>query len=631
MKGRRFFLQIDQYFLDTEAFIEGNTALRVPQRRAHMKLQQEFENKPEVHKMIVLPTGTGKTGVIGLSPYRISKGRVLVITPSLIIREGISDDFDTRSQFNFWTKRNVILDDNHLPKVYRYAGYNTGADKKRILNLLDESNVIIANIHKVYNTKSKKALVNILPSDFFDMIIIDEAHHSAADSWQRTLEHFDASKIIKLTATPFRADNKELDGEIVFEFSLADAIKDGYVKNVVAEDYTNQKLEFVVDGKTVSKEEALEQMDSNWVTRSVAYSQDCSKMIVDMSIKRLYEKRSHGNAHHQIIAVACSIDHAREIKKLYEDAGLTADFVTSDRPDESEKAIVEYKKGQIDVLVNVNMLGEGFDHTNISVAAIFRPFRSLAPYAQFIGRALRKIQEDNPIDAIDNVAHVVYHKELDLDELWDYYTGEKEKAERRKRIELNYTNDGPIEKNLDIGEVRAEGHLIQTTKEFLTDGIGSQYKDEIQASIDTYKKEMQETISKMEKANIPKEYIDEFISNRNRELEASVTKKRQKLREDLLREELHDAHKKRVVDGVEILLSETGLNDDGTELPSNTSSAFLKNSGSNSAYCIKYINSNLKQKLKRGIDEWETYDFELAETIIPTLLDRLKEKIEGLE
>ena len=78
-----------------------------------------------------------------------------------------------------------------------------------------------------------------------------------------------------------------------------------------------------------------------------------------MSIERTNEKRKHGNSHHQILAVSCSIEHAREIKKLYEDAGLTADFVTSDRPEESVKAITEYRKGQIDVLVNVNMLGEG--------------------------------------------------------------------------------------------------------------------------------------------------------------------------------------------------------------------------------------------------------------------------------
>lgn len=596
-----------------------------------MVLKEEFGKKPTEHKIIVLPTGTGKTGVIGLSPYQISKGRVLVITPSLIIREGISDDFDTRSQFNFWTKRNVILDDNYLPNVYRYAGYNTPGDKRRVLNYLDNANIIIANIHKVFNTNSRKTLVDILPADYFDMIIIDEAHHSAAESWKRTLEHFNAEKIVKLTATPFRADNKELDGQIIYEFALADAIKDGYVKNVVAEDYSTQKLEFVLDGKTISKEEALELMDSNWVTRSVAYSEECSKMIVDMSIKRLMEKRSHGNAHHQIIAVACSIDHAREIKKMYEDAGLSADFITSDRQEESEKAIIEFKKGQVDVLVNVNMLGEGFDHPNISVAAIFRPFRTPGPYAQFIGRAIRKIQENNPIDSIDNVAHVIYHKELDLDTLWDYYTGEKAKADRRKRIELIYSNEDPIEQNRDVGEVKAQGEVVQTTKEFLSDGIGNKYRFEIQSSIDSYNKETQDTVSKMEQADIPQEAIDDYLSKRKQKLEENITKKRNTLREELLREELHDAHKQRVVESVDKLLEETGLQDDGTELPDNTTSAFLKKSNSNSAYCIMYINSNLKQRLKRSIDEWETYDFEEAEKLLPLLLDRLNVKIEGLD
>ncbi|EOO66386.1 hypothetical protein IKE_03103 [Bacillus cereus VD196] len=115
-------MEVKDYFLETEAFIEGNMALRGPQRTAYMKLKKEFESNPDGHKIVVLPTGTGKTGVIGLSPYKISKGRVLVITPNLVIREGISDNFDTRSQFNFWTKRNVILNDNHLPRVYRYAG-----------------------------------------------------------------------------------------------------------------------------------------------------------------------------------------------------------------------------------------------------------------------------------------------------------------------------------------------------------------------------------------------------------------------------------------------------------------------------------------------------------------------------
>ncbi|WP_419882815.1 DEAD/DEAH box helicase [Peribacillus sp. B-H-3] len=617
------------YFKSTKAFIHGNSGLRTPQRSAHRELKSSFQKDSNTHKIIVLPTGTGKTGVIGITPFEISDGRVLVITPSLIIREGISDDFDTRSQFNFWTKRNIIIDDNDLPTVYRYVGFKTPADKKRIIGKLNESNIIIANIHKVYSSSSKKALVNLLDKDFFDMIIIDEAHHAEAESWKETLNHFNAKKIVKLTATPFRADNKKLVGEIVYEFSLSDAIKDKYVKNLVAEDYTNQKLQFVIDGEPVNKEKALEIMDSNWLTRTVAYAPECNKTIVDMSIKRLREKRQYGNAHHQIIAVACSIEHAKDIMELYNRAGLTADYVSSDRQDDSEKIIIAFKKGQIDVLVNVNMLGEGFDHPNISIAAIFRPFRSLAPYAQFIGRSLRIIQEGNPVDGIDNIAHVIYHTELDLDELWSYYTGEKEKADRKKIIEVDFESRD-FEKNLGVGEVKIDGDIISTTKEFLTDGIGNHYMSMIQASIVKQKKEIDETVKKMQDADIPDDYIREFIENRQRDLEKEVNNKREKLREDLLREELQDAHKNRIIEYVENLLRETGLELTGLELPNNTTSAFLKSSGSNSGYCIKYINSNLKTKLKRGIDEWETYDFEEAEKLVPELVGRLKIKIEGL-
>ena len=621
----RYIVDISNYFLTTNTFISTNLSLRKPQRLAHRKLKEAFTSGTDTHKIIVLPTGTGKTGVIGISPYEISNGRVLIITPSLVIREGISDDFDTRTQFNFWTRRNVIINDEHLPRVYRYAGFNTAGDKKRVTEYLTNANIVIANIHKVYNSNSKKALVNILDKDFFDMIIIDEAHHSAADSWQKTLEHFNAIKIVKMTATPFRSDDKALEGEIIYEYPMADAINNGYVKNVVAEDYTTEKLTFLVDGEEVDKNTALDIMDKNWVSRTVAYSPECSKTIVDMSLKVLNEKRQQGNAHHQIIAVACSIDHAKDIMGLYEEAGYTAAYVTSDRPEESEKAIIEYKKGQIDVLVNVNMLGEGFDHPHISIAAIFRPFRSLPPYAQFIGRALRKIQDGNPVDDIDNIAHVIYHKELDLDELWKYYTGEKTKAKRKRGIEIEYEEH--IHRDYTVGIVKAEGTVIRTTKEFLSDGIGQKYKEAIQEVINDREQQLRETAEKMKRAGLSDSDIEVFIKLQKRELETDIDKKREKLREELIREELHEAHKDHITSQVEKLFDETKIEPKGTELPDNSTSPIYKGAKTNDAYIMMYINFNLKQKLKRGIDEWETYDFEEAQKLIPEIINKLKSKI----
>lgn len=614
------------YFKTTNTFIETNLSLRKPQREAHKKLVEAFKGNNYSHKIIVLPTGTGKTGVIGTAPFEISDGRVLVITPSLIIREGISDDFDTRTPFNFWTKRNVIINDDHLPIVYRYAGYNTSSDKNRVLNYLNNAHIVIANIHKVYSSNSRKALVNILDSDFFDMIIIDEAHHSAAESWLKTLEHFNAKKIVKLTATPIRSDEKELEGKTIFEYSMADAINNRYVKNLVAEDYTNEKLTFVVDGDHVDKETALEIMDKYWVTRSVAYSPECNKTIVNMSLKVLEEKRRLGEAHHQIIAVACSIDHAKQIVDLYNASGYSADYVTSDRPEESEKAIINYKKGQIDVLVNVNMLGEGFDHPNISIAAIFRPFRTLPPYAQFIGRSLRRIQVEGAIDDIDNVAHVIYHKELDLDELWDFYTGQKHKATRKKQIEREFEKE--FSQNREVGDVNPGGDILKTTKEFLSDGIGVKYKETLQNVIIEREKSFHEVSKKMRDAGISEVEIEEFIKLQKRKLEDYIDEKRNKLREELIREELHEAHKENITNLVENLFEETGIEPKGDELPRNSSNKMFLSAKTNDAYAMMYINFNLKQRLKRGIDEWETFDFEEASKVLPLLIQKLKEKIE---
>lgn len=616
------------YFQETKAFIHGNSALRDPQWRAYSALKKSFKNDLDSHKIIVLPTGTGKTGLIAISPYGIANGRVLVITPSLIIREGISDEFDTRVVSNFWTRNNVIIDDNNLPSVYRYTGFSTAGEKKRAQKQLDDANIVIANIHKVSQRNSKASLARFLPEDYFDMVIIDEAHHSAADSWIETLKHFNAKKIVKLTATPIRADNKVIEGEITYEFKLSDAINEGFVKNVVAEDYTNEKLEFLVDDKYVDKETALDLMDDKWVSRTVAYSPKCNETIVDMSIERLNEKRKHGKAHHQIIAVACGIEHAKQIKEIYESKGLKADYVSADRQDESEQVIIDFKKGLLDVVVNINILGEGFDHPNISIAAIFRPYRSLPPYAQFIGRSLRRITGDEIIDDIDNIAHVIYHTELDIDDLWHFYSGEEEKAKRKKELDRIYNADIVRERNVETGEVEASGEIIKGVKEFLSDGIGHKYADSIKFYIRKIEKNLDDQANKLRESGFSEQDIESFITNKRRELDEGVNSKVESLRSELIREELHSLHKADILERVHKALTTYSLEPKASDLPSNTTNPMLKNLKTNEAYMIKFFNMNLKNRLRRSIDGWETFDFEQAREIIPELNEKLNEKCE---
>src|SRR5947209_13790638 len=84
--------------------------------------------------------------------------------------------------------------------------------------------------------------------------------------------------------------------------------------------------------------------------------------------------------------------------------------------EDSQEAVLErLRTGGLDCIVQVQMLGEGFDHPRLSVAAIFRPFRSLAPYIQFVGRIMRVVTQNDPTHP-DNLGHVVTHLGMNLDQ-----------------------------------------------------------------------------------------------------------------------------------------------------------------------------------------------------------------------
>jgi hypothetical protein len=139
---------------------------------------------------------------------------------------------------------------------------------------------------------------------------------------------------------------------------------------------------------------------------------------------------------HQIIGAACSIRHAQQIVELYRARGIQSTHVASEGMsfDERARRIRDYEAGKYDCMVHVGILGEGYDNPNISVAAIFRPYRSLSPYVQFVGRTLRWIRgAQNPAD---NLAHVVSHSGLNLNYLWEYF-----KHETREAAILSYIDN----------------------------------------------------------------------------------------------------------------------------------------------------------------------------------------------
>lgn len=160
----------------------------------------------------------------------------------------------------------------------------------------------------------------------------------------------------------------------------------------------------------------LELREEAWFRRGVALSEECNRHIVETSIQQCNAMRAQTGLKHQVIAAACSVDHARQVRALYEECGCVAAEIHSGM-DEVDAVLEKLKVGTLDCIVQVQMLGEGFDHPRLSVAAILRPYRSLAPYIQFVGRVMRVVQQNQP-DHPDNRGFVVSHVGLNNDERW---------------------------------------------------------------------------------------------------------------------------------------------------------------------------------------------------------------------
>jgi superfamily II DNA or RNA helicase len=455
------------YFIESIPNIESNDDLREPQIAAYQAVHDHFvRDRGTEHAIIMLPTGVGKTGLMGIIPFGISFGRVLIVTPQLVIKDAVLDSLDPEHPKNFWLTRNIFKKFNELPSVIEY-------DSKTSDWELKESNIVVLNVQKLQE-RLDRALINRVPSDYFDMIIIDEAHHSTAPTWETAIQHFNNAKIIKVTGTPYRTDGETIEGKTLYSYPLSKAMANLYIKTLERFHYIPDQLFLTVDKKdqTLYSLDQIREMgikDEDWITRSVAYSQECSLKVVEESVKLLRDKRSSG-VPHKIIAVACSIWHAEQIQELYEQLNLKVALIHSRLPKEELnsrlKAIENHK---VEVVIHVAKLGEGYDHKYLSIAAIFRPFRNRLPYEQFVGRVLRSIDPDEVKTSEDNIACVVHHKELGLDELWKFYKEEKKKSEVIQFIERG-------EDSL-LGERASQAKIEKSIGAVFEEGVGKMEKD----------------------------------------------------------------------------------------------------------------------------------------------------------
>ncbi len=324
--------------------------LRPYQTECISRVLASFEQDRHGSELLVLPTGAGKTIVFCQVIGELNKKYGL---NSLIIahRDELLDQAAD--------KYRMVKPEAIIGKVgsglHEYGGEVTVAS--------------IATISRPEHLKRLKAIG-------YGLIIVDEAHHSEAESYQKVLDALPDAFVLGVTATPDRLDKKTLfNGKApLYSASIIDMVRDGYlcdVKAVAIRTETNlDSLHTEMgDYKVGELEAAVDTPERN-------------RRVVDAYVEKADGRRA--------LCFGVTVQHAQNLAAAFSTAGVPVGMVEGNTPLEERKRLYKaLRSGEIRVLCNVLVLTEGFDEPKIDCIIMARPTQSRALYVQCIGRGLR--------------------------------------------------------------------------------------------------------------------------------------------------------------------------------------------------------------------------------------------------
>ena len=324
---------------------------------------------------IVMPTGTGKTETMLSILVSERCKKLLVVVPTDALRTQIADKFLTLG---------ILKDFGILSAKGLYPVVGTLKHKPKNCDEVDtffeKCNVIITtmNIAGQCPSEVQERMAHHCP-----FLFIDEAHHIGAQTWKSFKEKFNNRKILQFTATPFRNDDKPVEGKIIFDYSLKKAQEEKYFKHIYfkpVREYNPKKVD---------------------------------RVIAERAIKQLREDRKKYD--HIMMARVESVKRAEEIFAIYKEykefnpvqihTGIKS---TRDREKIRKKII----SGESKIVICVDMLGEGFDLPQLKIAAFHDIRKSLAVTLQLAGRFTRSSQDLGDATFIANIADVHVKEEI---------------------------------------------------------------------------------------------------------------------------------------------------------------------------------------------------------------------------
>ncbi len=228
-----------------------------------------------------------------------------------------------------------------------------------------------------------------------DLIVIDEAHHGTAGSWKRVMDHWPDAHRLGVTATPVRLDGRGLSAafdRLVLGPSVADLVFLGYLSpaKIYAPPVRADLHRLAKRAGDFAAGDAAERMDRPTVTGDAI------------------EHYSRLAAGQPAIVFCCTVDHAEHVASAFRAAGHKAATLLGSTPDR-DQIVDRFATGELQVLVTVDVVSEGFDIPAASCAILLRPTASLGLYLQQVGRVLRPAEGKAAAIVLDHVGNVHRH------------------------------------------------------------------------------------------------------------------------------------------------------------------------------------------------------------------------------
>lgn len=318
--------------------------------------------------LLVLPTGTGKTVVFAkIAEACVRQGRrVLILAHRGELLEQAAD------------------------KIWKTTGLKCALEKAESTCLGSWYRITVGSVQSLMRPKR----LSQFPPDYFDSIIIDEAHHCLSDGYQRVLEYFSGANVLGVTATPDRGDMRNLGQyfeSLAYEYTLPAAIRDGYLSPIKA---LTIPLKLDLSGVGV---------------QSGDFKAGDLGTALDPYLHSIAEEMAKHCKGKKTVVFLPLVKTSQKFRDILNEKGFSAAEVNGESADRKE-ILRDFDAGKYNVLCNSMLLTEGWDCPSVDCVVVLRPTKVRSLYSQMVGRGTRLSPGKEFLLLLDFLWHTERHE-----------------------------------------------------------------------------------------------------------------------------------------------------------------------------------------------------------------------------